>query len=870
MRWTVLLGGMGILIGGAMRAAVPDLGIVPSPQRVELRPGRFSLDDRAPVYVDGQDAAALFAAEALVEELRDELGIAPAVADINRTVRESMKIKRQDDRKEAVVTLGLSKGSSIHLGVPTKNVAVASRLREFGLSMESVKRPEGYILAIDEKGILIAADSDRGLLYGAMSLAQLAIRHRGKLPCVRVVDWPAMSIRGVHDENSYGQVSTTADFKKIIRFLSRHKMNSYILYIEDLYRFDSHPTIGIGRGAFTRAQIDELEAYAKPRGVDIIPVFETLGNQGALLMLDEVRPLAEFPGAHSFAVAEPTYRFLAECLDELTKTFDSPYFHAGLDESWDLGFGKTKERVQREGRAEIHAEHYRRVNEMIKARGKKMMMYADIILNRPKILQLIPKDIILMDWHYEPDHHFPSVDKLRDAGFPLIVLSGLNNWDRIFPDTSAAAINIRQFTLDAHRRQALGAMVSTWGDNGSKNLRELNFPGYAYQAQMAWNPEDSDVRAFHQRYFQLRHHADASGALAAIHACLEHWPWWFPLLDYFREPFLPRKDNRQYREQDLFRVRENAQTARALIAETRPKLRRQQADLDYLDYCARMHLHYVDGQSLVRDLREADARKLAGDERARRATTLLARATAIREEGERLREVFRELWLRTNVEANLQYCLADYDRLIHSWREAERRLEKGAFDHDPRPPASWIYHPAGFDERKKIPHAGFRKKFSIKRKDLVHAAIQLHGDTHVIVSINGHRLGEQFARRNLSAPVNPLLLRLYDLTSLLEEGENVLSVEARVYGSENRNLEPGGPVGCAGFHLFGEVTLKNDQKIRLSSNPSWRVSETLPEGWTNVGFDDSSWSAAQADPHPTIWVTYPDFQRTMTGYSSAR
>ena len=54
-----------------------------------------------------------------------------------------------------------------------------------------------------------------------------------------------------------------------------------------------------------------------------------------------------------------------------------------------------------------------------------------------------------------------------------MVLPGMNNWDRIFPEMSAAMINIRNFTLDGIANHALGSFTSTWGDNGSKNLREL-------------------------------------------------------------------------------------------------------------------------------------------------------------------------------------------------------------------------------------------------------------------------------------------------------------------------------------------------------------------------------------------------------------
>ncbi len=183
----------------------------------------------------------------------------------------------------------------------------------------------------------------------------------------------------------------------------------------------------------TRAQIDELEAFARPLGVELLPVFEMLGNQGTLLMLDEVRPFAEYPGAHSFAIDDAAFDFLSHCFEEIAQAFDSKYFHAGLDESWDIGFGKSEEVVNRVGRGPAHATHYRRVNDLLKRHGKTMIMYGDIILKYPEILELIPKDIVLMDWQYEPADHYPTVDVLGSKGFPIIVLPGMSNWDRIFP-----------------------------------------------------------------------------------------------------------------------------------------------------------------------------------------------------------------------------------------------------------------------------------------------------------------------------------------------------------------------------------------------------------------------------------------------------
>ena len=407
------------------------------------------------------------------------------------------------------------------------------------------------------------------------------------LPAVKVRDWPKMAMRGVHDEFSYGQVSTMENFKDMIRFLADYKMNTLIYYFEDTFRFQRYPTIGEGRGAMTREQVDELEAFAKPLGVEIIPVFEMLGNQGALLMLDEVRPFAEFPGAHSFSVDDEAFAFLSNCFQEIAAAFDSKYFHAGLDESWDLGFGKSEEIVKRAGRGPAHAAHYRRINELLKSRGKTMIMYGDILLNYPEILDLIPKDIILMDWQYDPADHYATVDVLGSKGFPILVLPGMSNWDRIFPDMSKAMINIRNFTLDCYRQpHPLGSITSTWGDNGSKNLRELLYYGYAYGAEVTWSPDSTDVSNYSDRFFTLWNGPGTAPYFEAIYALLEKWPWWYPMLDYFRHPFLPRKNERPHTTLELFQVYEDARTAQKLCDVLQPLLARRKGDVDYLRYCA--------------------------------------------------------------------------------------------------------------------------------------------------------------------------------------------------------------------------------------------------------------------------------------------
>ncbi len=850
---------LALLVVGSARAEdkrPEDLGVIPTPQEVtwiKASPNdSLRVDETTKILLPAAPTdGAKFAASNLQERLRQQTGLNLQITQDAAAVKAPKLIA---------------------IGNPKTDPRVAELMKDYGLELTEAMAKEGYVLGIGSEGVVIGAESARGLLYGTATLRQMLV-YGGKsaaLPAVRVRDWPKMAMRGIHDEFSYGQVSTMENFKDMIRFLSDCKMNTLIFYFEDTFRFKRYPTIGEGRGALTREQVDELEAFARPLGVEIFPVFEMLGNQGSLLMLDEVRTFAEYPGAHSFSVDDEAFGFLSNCFKEMADAFDSKYFHAGLDESWDLGFGKSEELVKRVGRGPAHAAHYRRINDLLKGRDKTMIMYGDIILKYPEILDLIPKDIVLMDWQYEPMDHYPTVDVLGSKGFPILVLPGMNNWDRIFPDMSKAMINIRNFTLDCYRQpRPLGSITSTWGDNGSKNLRELLYYGYAYGAEVTWSPDSTDVSSYSDRFFTLQNGPGTAPYFEAIYALLEKWPWWFPMLDYFRHPFLPRKDGRPHTTQELYRVYEDARTAQKLCDLLQPLVVRRKGDVDYLRYCARMHEHYVESQRLVADLNAFEAKGLSGAEIDSAQARFLDRIRAVRDEAASLRDTFQELWLRTNLPANLHYAIDEYNALVKVWDDAAARVQKRSFAYDPRPAAEWIYHPDAFTGQK-VQHAYFRKVLKLDPREIASAGIQVQGDTHAKIYVNGTQIGEQFARRNLSASVNPKLLIVYDIKPLLRQGENVIAVDARNYGTMSAELEPGGPDRSGGFHLHGEIRDTKGKTQPITSDASWKTSGSEEPGWNRPGYDDRGWRSAKGDPKPTVWVTYPDFGKGLRGFSNIR
>jgi len=106
------------------------------------------------------------------------------------------------------------------------------RLRARGGRVSPAMREEGYFLDVNADGIVILVESPRGRFYGTITLLQIIERPRRSvsIPAVSIHDWFAQKIHGITDDINRDQISTLDNFKKIIRFLSRYKLNTYALY----------------------------------------------------------------------------------------------------------------------------------------------------------------------------------------------------------------------------------------------------------------------------------------------------------------------------------------------------------------------------------------------------------------------------------------------------------------------------------------------------------------------------------------------------------------------------------------------------------------------------------------------------------------
>ncbi len=802
--------------------------IIPTPQEISLRNGSFKLTAQTRIILSEHGRPEdRFAAEQINERLGELKGPSLKISD-EASIRKISP-------------------SYIFLGSPQSTLSKVF-LRSRGLKIRTELQDEGYILDASSDGIVILAERPSGRFYGVMSLLQMLGRDKKSIvvPLTTLYDWPLQKIRGITDDISRGQVSTQENFKKIIRTLAHYKLNVYSPYLEDMFLFKKHPQIGKDRGALSPADVKELDVYAAKYHVELIPIFETLGHWENILAQPEYVKYAEFPGAHTVNVSdERVYKMLDEMIGEMSMAFSSQYFNMAADESWDVGLGASKERVAQSDLATVHAEHYKRVVDILRKYRKKPLMYGDIILNNPTILEKIPKDIIIVDWQYGVSDRYSSPDVFRSAGFPYIVSPAVWNFTGPFPNYLNTFVNVQNFNRDGYLGGSQGILTSNWNDYGGETLRELNYYGYAWTAECAWQPLKADVGSFNKNFFAEFFGSEAAAQVSRnIYALLGSPANLYNWHELWRHPMLPlRASGTNY----LWRV-QSIESTMPLVEEQLVELERvatrNKDQVEYLRFLAEMNRWFASKLRVGEKVRKLTSTLSPAADRdsVRMATLALLRGVA--PQLAILKEHFQRLWLATNVPANLSLLLARYDQQAGYWQEKVAEVERGDLWVDPVIESQWIYHPRANPRKRdssatQVPRAFFRKSFTLEQNP-ENATLQLLGDTDARLWLNGQELGEVFARSSLSLTVERQRIKTWDIRPYLLVGKNVISVESANYDT----------FGSAGLNVYSEIQTGNRSTIKVLSDSTWKVSDVVPGGWQTNVFEDSSWIQATAKPYP--------------------
>lgn len=324
--------------------------------------------------------------------------------------------------------------------------------------------------------------------------------------------------------------------------LALYKYNQFQLYVEHAFAFVELSEAWRGTDPLTADDITYLDEYCARRGIELVPSLATFGHMYMNLRTREHRGLGEFPEDadrpfsfiermehHTLNAADPkAHDFASRLIEEYAPLFRSKSFNIGGDETFDLGRGRSAQDAPGAGRDELYAGFVRDLCETLARHGRQPMLWADIALESPRTMDLLPGDITMLNWMYEPQIDESKIQTIAAQGRRQFVCPAVRAWSRFFPDYAGAWLNTYHMALAGTKYDAEGMVVTDWGDYGHVNDPRLSVPGLCYGAQNAWNPIEIDAHEMNRRISALVY-GDESGrimdCLARIDSDGVSFPW---------------------------------------------------------------------------------------------------------------------------------------------------------------------------------------------------------------------------------------------------------------------------------------------------------------------------------------------------------
>jgi hexosaminidase len=389
---------------------------------------------------------------------------------------------------------------------------------------QQVGEDESYHLQITSQRALLSAPNPLGVLHGLETFRQLMV---SEVPVVDIQDHPRFPWRGLHLDVSRHWMPIEV-VKRNLDGMAAVKLNVFHWHLSDdqgfrveSKRFPKLQQLGSDGLFYTQDQVHEVIAYAKDRGIRVVPEFDVPGHTTSWLV--GYPELASAPGPYqierNWGVFDPTmdptrestYEFLDAFIGEMAALFPDPFFHIGGDEvtgkQWKasprIREFMRKNHLQRT--EDLQAYFNRRLQKVVAKYGKRMEGWDEIL--DPDL----PKSIVIQSWRGQKSlaesarHGFSAI---LSAGYYLDHMEPASKLYGVDPlDGDAASLT------DEERGRILGGEVAMWGEFVTpENVDSRIWPRAAAVAERLWSPQEvRDVPSMYRRLEQVSRGLDALG-----------------------------------------------------------------------------------------------------------------------------------------------------------------------------------------------------------------------------------------------------------------------------------------------------------------------------------------------------------------------
>jgi hexosaminidase len=474
---------------GASTQEQPKLNLMPYPANLQTGNGSLRIDSTFSVALTGHTEA--------------------------RLDRAVQRFLRQLSRQTA---LPIPANSSTKAST---NPTLTLHTNHASKEVQELGEDESYALSITADGAQIDAPTPLGAMHGLQTFLQLVeVSPDGfTAPALIIHDQPRFPWRGLMID--VGRHFIPLDvLRRKLDGLEAVKMNVFHWHLSEdqgfrveSRKFPKLQTLGSDGLYYTQDEIRDLIAYARDRGIRVVPEFDMPGHSTAWFV--GYPELASGPGPYEIErkwgvfdpamdlTSEKTYKFLDEFVGEMTKLFPDHYFHIGGDEvngkQWDAnpkiqGFKKSRNFATNEA---LQAYFSERIQKIVSKHGKAVVGWDEVFIPG------VPKDIVIQSWRGQE-----SLAKAAAQGYHGILSNGYYldlGWSTarhyaVDPISGPAA-----GLTPGQQQLILGGESCMWVEYvNAENIDSRIWPRNAAIAERLWSPQNvTDVASMYARLHAL-------------------------------------------------------------------------------------------------------------------------------------------------------------------------------------------------------------------------------------------------------------------------------------------------------------------------------------------------------------------------------
>lgn len=444
--------------------------------------------------------------------------------------------KHREPRLERAVDR-FNRRLSDRTGIPIaqgENKTAALRLFEIsckgpGEEVQSLREGESYAVKIDASRIALDAPTPVGILRGLETILQLVSEDEKGfyLPSLRIQDKPRFPWRGLLIDACRHWMPVEV-IKRNLDGMAAVKMNVLHWHLSEdqgfrvqCMNFPRLHEMGSDGNFYTQEQVKDIVAYARARGIRIVPEFDMPGHTTSWFV--GYPELASGPGPFAIErhwgvfdpcmdpTREEVYAFLDTFIGEMAGLFPDDYFHIGGDEVngnlWNSNpdiIAFKKEQGMKDNH-DLQAYFNKRISAIIQKHGKKMIGWDEIF--HPEL----PKDVVVHSWRGPK-----SLAEAARQGYMGILSNGLY-LDHIL--SAAQHYQVEPLSGDAadlsedEEARILGGEACMWAEFVTpETIDSRIWPRAAAIAERFWSPQDmTDEHDMYRRLEALNGYLDSLG-----------------------------------------------------------------------------------------------------------------------------------------------------------------------------------------------------------------------------------------------------------------------------------------------------------------------------------------------------------------------